>query len=267
MRTKIALCVLAAIGMSSPAMAAIGAINFSLTSGGSSANVIVIEGVGKTFPIEVSFTTDPSGTLGVNRGAAGMVISIDTALPLVDQVGMSLSTNDPHSLTNLHNAVQSHPAGLASTTNGLGFNQFTDGGAPTDNGGDAFKETIDAVGAFMDLTAGADFDFRNAMGNLRFGSMAENVGHPAGDPGHGDGAGLVLMATGFVTVDPATPLGTYVMTLTSQAAKVWDTTSGQASSVDVPGIGDTLTIVVVPEPATMLLLAPVAWAIRRRIKA
>lgn len=252
MRTKVALCVLAAFAMSSPAMAAIGAINFDLTSGGSDADIILAAGVGAAIPVEVSFTTDVSGTSGSNRGAAGMNFSLNTNLPIVNQSPMTIAKT----------LTQKHNANLASSTGGLGFQSFVDEGAPSDLGGDAAKETIDAVGAFQGLAP--DFDFTNLMGVLKHGTMAEGVGHPLGSPTDGAGAGSVLMAFGTIIVDPATPAGTYVFQLTSNAAKVWDTSAGEAVTQDVPGIGDTLTLIIVPEPATMLLLAPAAWVLRRR---
>jgi hypothetical protein len=254
MRTKVALCVLAAFAMSSPAMAAIGAINWDLTSGGSDADIILAQGVGAVIPVEVSFSTDVSGTSGSNRGAAGMAFSLDTGLPLVDQSPLAI----PFTVTNPHNFITTASAGL-------GFSSFVDGGSPSDLGGDAAKETIDAVGAFQGLSP--DFDFRNAMGIYKHGSMAENVGTGVANDGGEAFPGPILFADGTVTVAPGTPAGTYVMTVIPKSAKVWDTTPGEAVTIDVPGIGDTLTIIIVPEPATMLLLAPAAWVLRRRRKA
>jgi hypothetical protein len=220
-------------------MAAIGAINFDLTSSGSDADIILAQGAGGVFMIEVSFTADASGTSGGNRGAAGMNFSINTNLPIADQGPMTLKKT----LTN-------KPSTGVTSTNGAGFASFTDGGVAINAVGDAGKETIDSVGAFQGLSP--DFSSTNLMGVV-MGTMNEFVGH----------SGPVMMAMGQVIVDPATPAGTYLIQLNPNAAKVWAETPG-SPTIDVPGIGDTLTLIIVPEPATMLLLAPAAWVLRRR---
>lgn len=255
MRTKIALCVMAAIAMNSPLMADIGEIQLHLTSGGSNGTVFIAHGAGAVVPVEVSFTATTSGTSGSNRGVAGLNVQLNTGLPLIDQQPMTLNPL----------LIAAH--GNFNTTIGLGFTSFPDGGVAIDNGGDIAKETIDSVGAFQGLLA--DFDFTNTVGKFKHGPMAENVGH-AGTMHPAAAQGPVLLATGGILVDSGTPEGTYVMTVIPLAAVVWDTKAGQAEVVPFVGTSagtvfeDTLTIIVVPEPATMLLLAPVAWAIRRR---
>ena len=249
MRTKLSLCVLAAFAMSSPALAAIGQIQYDLThSGGSNSNIIAIQGVGGAFPVEISFSGTTSGDTGVNRGVAGINFKLNTGLPLIDQLPVVL------------NPALIGPHG-GTTTGNLGFGSFADEGAPKDEGGDAAKETIDAIGAFQGLAP--DFDFKNAKGVTKHGSMAEHVGTGAVSWNGESFPGPILAATTNVLVAPATPAGTYILTLTSLSAKMWNTDPGSATQ-DVPAIGDTLTLVVVPEPATMLLFAPLAWAIRRR---
>jgi len=76
------------------------------------------------------------------------------------------------------------------------------------------------------------------------------------------------MATSGILVDASTAPGTYILTLVAQTGQVWDTSAGSALPVNVPLTGDTLTLIIVPEPATMLLLAPAALGfLRRRRKA
>lgn len=250
MRTKIAFCVVAAIAMNSPLMAGVGDIQFHLTSGGSSNPAFVFVGVGGIVPVEVSFSATASGTTGANRGVGGVNFSLETNLPLADQNSMVLALS----------LIRSRKA-AGSTTPGAGFSFSTnDEGVPIDGSDDDPNlDIIDAVGAFQGLSP--DFDFRNPMGVLKLGSMEENVGH----------SGAVLMAFGEIVVDPATPAGTYVLTVIPNSAILWSTDASEAVTLELVdtitggAFGDTLNLVVgVPEPATMLLFAPVAWAIRRR---
>jgi hypothetical protein len=235
---------MAALAMSGPAMAGIGSVTFDLTSGGGNGPVFIPLGVGAFVPVEVSFTATASGTSGGNRGVAGVNFDLNTSLPISDQTPMTLAK-----------VFTNKPSNGATSTTGAGFASFTDGGAPTDAGGDAGKETISAVGGFQGLAA--DFSFTTTMGVM--GTMHEFVGH----------SGPQLMAFSGLIVDPATPAGTYIVQLLPNSASVWST-PGLPATQELVGtgegdvFGDTLMLVVVPEPATMLLLVPVAWAIRRR---
>jgi hypothetical protein len=67
-------------------------------------------------------------------------------------------------------------------------------------------------------------------------------------------------------IDPNTPLGTYDLKVIGLFAKAWDHTPG-IQEQPIPWTNDTLQLVIVPEPATSVLVGlfgVMGWRARRR---
>lgn len=256
---KYAIRVLSLCGLLFPGQSAlaqtvfqIGRIDLDLASNGSHSPVtVVLDGVtNASVPIEVSFSATSSGTAGSNRGAAVVFFSIVTHLPLIDQVPMKLSP------------AFTFRADLVSTTPGAGFNiSRTQGLAVDSDDDDPNLNMIADVGALM-ADVGA-LSFTNSKGEQ--GPDLEFAGHFA----------PIEIATGNILIHKNTPAGTYDITVVGEAHAVWDhnpgvpgdaTNGNGPGAIPVPSTGNTLQLIIVPEPATLFLFIPVGLAAFRRRK-
>jgi hypothetical protein len=222
----------------------LGSIAYDLQSGGGDGPVFVsANGVtDATFPVSVSFTTAASGTSGSNRGASAVTFALVTGLPLIDQMPMMWVPN----FVNAANAVSSTP--------GAGFDMFTSSGTPLDSTPldlDPSLDQIDAVGGSQGFSPTFT---TGTMGKQ--GPDLEFAGH----------FGPILIANGLIKVDKNTPAGTYILQVIGQNSSVWDHSAGAALHSPVPTSGDSLVLVVTPEPATLIMLGSVVLLAGRRLR-